>query len=48
MAATSFADRRLDVFTTEAATGDLLHTWFDGTWHNLERLHFLRAPVLTP
>jgi hypothetical protein len=48
MAATSFADRGLDVFTTEASTGDLLHTWFDGMWHNLERLHFVRAPIVTP
>jgi unsaturated rhamnogalacturonyl hydrolase len=47
MAATSFAGRRLDVFTTEASTGDLLHTWFDGRWHNLERLHFVRAPIVT-
>jgi unsaturated rhamnogalacturonyl hydrolase len=47
MAATSFASRRLDVFTTEASTGDLLHTWFDGRWHNLERLHFVRAPIVT-
>jgi hypothetical protein len=48
MAAASFASRRLDVFTTEGPTGDLLHTGFDGRWHNLERLHFVRAPIITP
>jgi hypothetical protein len=40
MAATSWAPRRLDVFTTHAGTHGLLHTLFSGSWQGPERLDF--------
>jgi hypothetical protein len=43
MAAASWAQRRLDVFSTDARTHGLLHTWYSGSWHGPEHLDFAGA-----
>jgi BNR repeat-containing family member len=46
MAATSWAPRRLDVFSTHAGTHGLLQTWFSGDrWHGPARLDFAGSAV---
>jgi hypothetical protein len=40
MAVTTWEPRRLDVFSTNARTRGLLHSWFDGQWRGPERLDF--------
>jgi len=40
MAVTSWAAGRLDVFSSNARTHGLLHTWFDGSWHGPQHLDF--------
>src|SRR6266545_3699939 len=46
MAAASWAERRLDVFSTDASLHGLLHTWFDGGWHGPEHLDFAGAAAV--
>jgi hypothetical protein len=40
MAAASWADGRLDVFSTDAHSHGLLHTWYAGSWQGPEHLDF--------
>jgi hypothetical protein len=40
LAAAAWAPRRLDVFSTDARTHELIHTWFNGRWNGPERLDF--------
>jgi hypothetical protein len=40
VAATTWAPRRLDVFSTDARTHGLLHAWFNGRWNGPEHLDF--------
>jgi hypothetical protein len=40
MAVTSWAPRRLDVFTSEFYAHGLLHSWFNERWNGPESLHF--------
>jgi hypothetical protein len=40
IAVDSWAPHRLDVFSTNARTHGLLHTWFNGRWNGPERLDF--------
>jgi hypothetical protein len=48
MAAASWAQRRLDVFSTDARTHGLLHTWYSGSWHGPEHLDFAGAVGAVP
>jgi len=45
MAAAAWQPGRLDVFTTDAITHGLLHTWFAGRWGGPERLDFAGPQV---
>jgi len=40
MAVTSWAPGRLDVFSTNARTHGLLHTWYAGRWNGPEHMDF--------
>jgi hypothetical protein len=40
LAADAWAPGRLDVFSTDARTHELIHTWFNGRWNGPERLDF--------
>jgi hypothetical protein len=40
MAAATWAEGRLDVFSTDARIHGLLHTWYAGGWHGPEHLDF--------
>ena len=43
MTATSWAQGRLDVFSTDARNHGLLHTWYTGRWNGPEHLDFTGA-----
>jgi hypothetical protein len=46
IAAAAWAPGRLDVFSTDARTHNLTHSWYNGRWNGPERLDFT-GPALT-